>query len=88
MTKLTYSTVRNVATEINRQITDRVDGAPVTASRTWVEGALVLENAGYGAWSVCKVTSRRGTLKRLHEGKLRECYSFLCGMRDGMGAVA
>jgi hypothetical protein len=82
--RLHYTTVRPIADRINRLAGISVTGAPLRGRKDWIEGALTLESGGYGTWSVCRVTSKRGGCTDVHRGKLRDCKAYLEGIEHGL----
>ena len=84
MSRLHYSSVREIAYKVNRMAGLSETGHPLKARSNWICGALTLENGGYGTWSVGKITSTRGGVTDIYRGKLVECKAYLEGMEQAL----
>jgi hypothetical protein len=88
--KLHHAVVRSNADRINRLTGISETGAPLRLAggrRRWLTGALTLENAGYGTWSIARITSSQGGVSDIYRGKLRECAAFLEGIEAGLTLI-
>jgi hypothetical protein len=83
--KLNKTEVEALTYRVNRLlgVGTAEQGLPINARGVWQVNAIALDNAGYGRWSVCKITKRNGAMTVIQQGTLRECKTFLEGMVSG-----